>query len=89
MVWCVADSYTEEELRRCSLWALTDFSGAQSIFVGLRDHAMLLFSLTTAFRGENSRMLQWSDLFRTAVPLEQTTKMEVCQFSALCRGRVH
>jgi hypothetical protein len=52
---CTADSYTEEELRRCSLWALTDFSGAQSIFVGLRDRAMLLFSSTTAFRGENSR----------------------------------
>ena len=83
-MWCTADSYTEEELRRCSLWALTDFSGAQSIFVGLRDRAMLLFSSTTAFRGENSRMLQWSDLFRTTVPLEQSAKVEVCRFRALC-----
>jgi hypothetical protein len=81
---CTADSYTEEELRRCSLWALTDFSGAQSIFVGLRDRAMLLFSSTTAFRGENSRMLQWSDLFRMAVPLEQSAKVEVCRFRAPC-----
>ena len=88
MVWCVADSYMEEELRRCSLWALMDFSSAQSIFMGLRDHTMLLFSLTTVFRGENSCMLQWSNLFRAAVPLEQMMKMEVCQFSAPCHGSV-
>jgi hypothetical protein len=82
------DSYTDEELRRCSLWALTDFSGPQYIFVGLRDRAMLLFSATTAFQGENSRMLQWSDLFRAAVPLEQTTKIEVSQ-SCVLFWRLH
>ncbi|KAI9568775.1 hypothetical protein HD554DRAFT_2171918 [Boletus coccyginus] len=71
------DSYTEEELRRCFLWIFADFSGAQSIFIGLRDHAMLLFSLTTTFQGENSCILQWSDLFRTVVPLEQTANIKV------------
>jgi hypothetical protein len=74
---CVSDTYTSEELLRCSLWALTEFSGRQQVFVGLRDRAMLLLSAATAFRGESCRMLQWSDLFQTTAPLDQTTRVEV------------
>jgi len=72
-----SDTYTNEELLRCSLWALTEFSGRQHVLVGLRDRAMLLLSAATAFRGESCRMLQWSDLFRTTAPLDQTTRVEV------------
>lgn len=73
----LADTYTNEELFQCSLWALTEFSGRQHIVVGLRDHAMLLLSAVTAFRGESCWMLQWSDLFKTTAPLDQTTRIEV------------
>lgn len=76
-VHAMPDTYSNEELRRCSLWALTEFTGRQHIFIGLRDRAMLLMSAATALRGENCRMLQWSDLFRTVVPLDQTTRVEV------------
>jgi hypothetical protein len=74
---CVSDTYTSEELLRCSLWALTEFSGRQQVFIGLRDRTMLLLSAVTAFRGESCRMLQWSDLFQTMAPLDQTTRVEV------------
>lgn len=77
--WACPDTYSKTELLRCSWWALTDVSGPQHIFVGLRDRAMLLLSATTAFRGENCRALQWSDLFRATVPLDQTSEIEVSQ----------
>ncbi|GBE87700.1 hypothetical protein SCP_1103770 [Sparassis crispa] len=65
-----ADTYTQEELVRCSRWCLTDFLGVQYVFVGIRDRAMLLLSATTAFCGNSSRILQWSDLFMSSIPME-------------------
>ncbi|KIK32123.1 hypothetical protein CY34DRAFT_111093, partial [Suillus luteus UH-Slu-Lm8-n1] len=72
-----SDTYTKAELIRCSLWCLTDFSGPQYIFVGIRDRAMLLVSAATAFRGEGCHMLEWSDLFPATVPLDQTNEIQV------------
>ena len=66
------DTYTSEELIRCSWWALTSFSGPHQIFVGVRDHVMLLLGATTAFCGEGSRMLQLSDLFLSSAFLDAT-----------------
>ena len=62
------DTYTKEELERCSLFCLTDFSGPKEIFVGLRDRAMLLLSTTTALRGGSCRAVQLSDLFPAVIP---------------------
>jgi len=70
MFW--TDTYTSEELVRCSWWALTGFSGPRQIFVGVRDRAMLLLGATTAFRGEGLRMLQLSDLFLSSAFLDAT-----------------
>jgi hypothetical protein len=39
-------------------------------WIGLRDRAMLLFSATTAVRGENARILRWSDLFMSEIPMD-------------------
>jgi hypothetical protein len=64
------DTYTETELKRASLWCMTDFKGPRNVFVGLRDRAMLLFSATTAVRGESARILLWSDLFISEIPLD-------------------
>ncbi|KAG2095328.1 hypothetical protein BD769DRAFT_1678377 [Suillus cothurnatus] len=72
-----SDTYTKAELICCSLWCLTDFSGPQYIFVGIRDRAMLLVSAATAFCGEGCRMLEWLDLFPATVPLDQTNEIQV------------
>jgi hypothetical protein len=63
-----ADTYTKEELERCSLFCLTDFSGPKEVFVGLRDCAMLLLFTTTAFRGASCRAVELSDLFPSSLP---------------------
>jgi len=64
------DTYTANELMRCSLWCLQKFSGTLFVYVGLRDAAMLLFSTTTAVRGGSSRILRWSDLFVSQIPMD-------------------
>jgi len=65
-----SDTYTEVELVRCALWCLQKFSGTQHVYIGLRDAAMLLFSTTTAVRGGSSRILRWSDLFMSEIPMD-------------------
>lgn len=40
------------------------------IYTNARDRAMLLFSTSTAFRGESARILQWSDLFVSEIPMD-------------------
>lgn len=64
------DTYTEEELTRASLWCMTDVKGHRQTFVGLRDRAMLLFAASTAVRGESSRILLWSDMFVSEIPMD-------------------
>ena len=62
------ETYTKEELERCSLFCLTDFSGPKEIFVGLRERAMLLLSTTTAFCGASCHAVELSDLFPAIIP---------------------
>ncbi|GBE83165.1 hypothetical protein SCP_0502120 [Sparassis crispa] len=64
------DTYTPDELKRCSIWCLMDVSGVKSIWIGLRDRAMLLLSSTMAFRGESSCILKWLDLFLSSIPID-------------------
>jgi hypothetical protein len=66
----LSDTYTEAELMRCATWCLKNFSGVQRVYVGLRDAAMLLFSATTAVRGGSSRILRWSDMFVSYIPMD-------------------
>ncbi|KAH9178185.1 hypothetical protein EDB89DRAFT_1151160 [Lactarius sanguifluus] len=63
-----SDTYTVEDLKRCSLFCLTEFSGRKEIFVGLRDRAMLLLSTSTALRGGSCRAVELSDLFPATIP---------------------
>lgn len=65
------DTYTIEELRKGSNWCLTNYSGQRHVFIGIRDRAQLLMSTVTAFRGESSRILLWSDLFITKIPIHE------------------
>jgi hypothetical protein len=74
------DTYTEAELIRCATWCLQNFSGRQHVYVGLQDAAMLLFSTTTAVHGSSSRILCWSDLFVSEIPMggvHQARKVKV------------
>jgi len=64
------DTYTEAELKAASLWCMSHFKGVKQTWVGLRDRAMLLFSAATAVRGENARILRWSDLFMSEIPMD-------------------
>ena len=80
------DTYTVEELTRCSLYGLTGFAGNRGIYLGARDRAMLLFSTSTAFRGESARILQWSDLFKSEIPMNEVSdgfRVPVCIFNYL------
>ena len=64
------DTYTEVELKACSLWCLQSPSGgAQNMFILIRDRASILLSSQTAFRGDSARSLLWSDLFLSKVKL--------------------
>ena len=67
---CDTDAYTSEELKGCLLSCLMEFSGSQYVLVGMRDQAMLLLSATTVFYGESIRMLKWSDLFLSEIPMD-------------------
>ncbi|KAI0088513.1 hypothetical protein BDY19DRAFT_906536 [Irpex rosettiformis] len=65
-----ADTYTTEEVLRCLLSFLTDRStGRQRLFVSLRDRAMFLIVAQSAFRGESSRILLWSNCYQQVVPI--------------------
>ncbi|KAN0134511.1 hypothetical protein V8E53_007657 [Lactarius tabidus] len=63
-----SDTYTREELERCSLFCLTDCKGPKDIFVGLCDRAMLLLSTSTALRGGSCRAIELSDFFPSTIP---------------------
>ena len=80
------DIYTVEELTRCSLYGLTGFAGNCGIYLGARDRAMLLFSTSIAFRGESACILQWSDLFKSEIPMNEVLdgfRVPVCVFNYL------
>ncbi|KAG6821913.1 hypothetical protein H0H92_016155 [Tricholoma furcatifolium] len=64
-----ADTFTEAELRRCSLWCLQLKGTPQQVHNSIRDRAMLLLSTSMALRGDNTRALLLSDLYLQDVPL--------------------
>ncbi|GBE84823.1 hypothetical protein SCP_0700030 [Sparassis crispa] len=70
------DTYTPDELKRCLIWCLMDVSGVKSIWIGLRDRAMLLLSSTMAFRGESSHILEWLDLFLSSIPMDDVKPIQ-------------
>lgn len=57
------DTYTDEELIRAAMWFMRSTGNTKlQIHTGVRDRAMLLVSTTTAYRGDNTRRIMWSDL---------------------------
>ncbi|KAG6834310.1 hypothetical protein H0H93_010572 [Arthromyces matolae] len=64
-----ADTYTEQELIRASVWCLRVEGTDQQVHLALRDRAMILMTTSTAFRGDNIRSLLLSDLYSQAVRL--------------------
>ncbi len=66
----LSDTYTEAELMRCTVWCIQHFLGVQHIYISLRDAAMLLFSTATAVRGGSSRILRWSNMFVSYIPMD-------------------
>lgn len=64
-----ADTYGEQELSNAALTFLHIHSAPKKLVLALRDRAMLLTSAVTAFRGDSSRGLLWSDLFTKEVPM--------------------
>ncbi|RDB27704.1 hypothetical protein Hypma_003308 [Hypsizygus marmoreus] len=82
----VADTYTREEITRCSMWCLqTDRSTDQQVHTGIRDRAMLLLSAASAYRGNNIRRLLLSDLYSRDIPMVEigpgATSMALVMFS--------
>ncbi|KAF9498755.1 hypothetical protein BDN71DRAFT_358114 [Pleurotus eryngii] len=56
------DTYTDEELIRGAMWFMRSGNTKTQIHTGTRDRTMLLVSTTTAYRGDNTRKIAWSDL---------------------------
>ena len=64
------DTNTSHQLVQCLMWCLTNYTaGPRQVFIGIHDHAMLLLSTASAFCGDSSWMLLWSDLFKSSVHL--------------------
>ncbi|KAK7049043.1 hypothetical protein R3P38DRAFT_3345932 [Favolaschia claudopus] len=63
-----ADTYTDDQLTQLATSGL-DSKGPMKIWRAMRDRAMMLTSSTTAFRGDNSRLLVWSDMYCYDVPM--------------------
>ncbi|TFY79269.1 hypothetical protein EWM64_g4743 [Hericium alpestre] len=66
-----SDAYMLAELQQCMFWCVSESKTSRELFHGVRDRAMLLVSAGTAFRGDSARMVQWSDLFISEVPLQE------------------
>ncbi|KAK7024129.1 hypothetical protein R3P38DRAFT_3270510 [Favolaschia claudopus] len=63
-----ADTYTDVQLSQLASSGL-DTKGPMAIWRAMRDRAMVLTSSSTAFRGDNSRTLLWSDMYCYDVPM--------------------
>ncbi|KAK7043502.1 hypothetical protein R3P38DRAFT_3259576 [Favolaschia claudopus] len=63
-----ADTYTDVQLTQVAASGL-DSKGPTGIWRAMRDRAMVLTSSSTAFRGDNSRLLLWSDMYCYDVPM--------------------
>lgn len=63
-----SDTYAKEELILMSKNALCNATTPTQLVIGIRDRTMLLVATQMAFRGDNLRQIQLSDLFATSVP---------------------
>ncbi|KAJ7025973.1 hypothetical protein C8F04DRAFT_1191008 [Mycena alexandri] len=63
-----ADTYTDTQLSSLATSGL-ESKGPTVIWRTMRDRAMLLTSSSTAFRGDSSRSLLWSDMYCYDVPM--------------------
>ncbi|KAK7048472.1 hypothetical protein R3P38DRAFT_2687704 [Favolaschia claudopus] len=63
-----ADTYTDVQLTQLATSGM-DSKGPTNIWRAMRDRAMMLTSSSTAFRGDNSRLLLWSDMYCYDVPM--------------------
>ncbi|KAF8515912.1 hypothetical protein JB92DRAFT_3114490 [Gautieria morchelliformis] len=63
-----SDTYTVGELLTLSKWCLTKPTTPKSLVTSLRDRAMHLMCTSTAYRGDNVREIEWSDLFSKPIP---------------------
>jgi hypothetical protein len=55
---------------RMSTWALESFGRSKAqVHIGICDCAMVLLTTNTAFRGDSTRRLLWSDLFKLDLPM--------------------
>ncbi|KAF5385999.1 hypothetical protein D9615_002501 [Tricholomella constricta] len=65
-----SDTFKDDELIRCSMWLLrSSRKTVNQIHLALRDRAMLLISTSTAYRGDNLRRLQLSDISFRNIPM--------------------
>lgn len=61
---------TADQIKEAATWCLVgDRQSRAAVALAARDHAMLLLSTGTAFRGDNIWQLEYSDLFRQHVRL--------------------
>ncbi|KAJ7885959.1 hypothetical protein B0H14DRAFT_3431588 [Mycena olivaceomarginata] len=66
-----ADTYTETQLSQLATSGPgLDSKGPTAIWRVMRDRAMVLTSSSTAFRGDSSRSLLWSDMYCYDVPMQ-------------------
>ncbi|KAI5899021.1 uncharacterized protein SCHCODRAFT_02462607, partial [Schizophyllum commune H4-8] len=66
-----SDTYTVEELKRSSMWCLKGQKTVKALLLGVRDRCMLLLSTSTAFRGDSTRSLLFSDVSMRDVPMPE------------------
>ena len=67
-----------------SIWCLTTFRNSKNqVHIGLRDRCMLLLSTTTAFWGDSSCQVLWSDLLSWRIPMmdiSMDSHLTICTF---------
>lgn len=81
----IQDNYSTDDLRRVVHHCLAKPRSENDLSVYVRDRAMLLFSTTMAFRGNNIRALVWSDLSYASMPIpalgpDRTIPVRACKF---------
>ncbi|KAJ7733464.1 hypothetical protein B0H16DRAFT_1732275 [Mycena metata] len=65
---CPKDTYDDSQLTNLATTGLKT-RGPTAIWRAMRDRAILLTSTSTAFRGDSSRSLLWSDMYCCDVPM--------------------
>lgn len=70
IVLIIIDTYTTDETKRISNYTLQAFGPAlHNTHLGLRDRALFLIPTNTAFRGDSTRRVLWSDFFSKSIPM--------------------